>query len=162
MEQNTKRSEITKELAKRLETYCDNVPYVLPYLAKEVSFDTETSHPIRVDYVRFMPKSSMISGIEKGDFICYEIKSSVNDFHSPNGHNFIGDYNYYVMPSSVFEKIGEEIPWKIGVLIPTTQEEKETLRVVKGSKKKERNRSAAEFLFSMLRSVLRDTTNTTD
>ncbi len=27
-------------------------------------------------------------GIEKGDY-CYEVKSSVEDFHSKNGHNFL-------------------------------------------------------------------------
>lgn len=33
------------------------------------------------------------------------MKSSVEDFKSPNGHNFIADYNYYVMPADVFDAV---------------------------------------------------------
>lgn len=33
----------------------------------------------------------------------YEIKVSVNDFKSKNGHNFYGDKNYYVVSEEVWE-----------------------------------------------------------
>ena len=68
--------------------------------------------------MRFEPLNNTISGIEKGDFYCYEIKSSVEDFRSKNGHNFIGDYNYYVMPSEVYQKVSAEIPFGVGVYCP--------------------------------------------
>lgn len=29
----------------------------------------------------------------------------MEDFKSPNGHNFIADYNYYVMPADVFDAV---------------------------------------------------------
>ena len=80
------------------------------YWAREVTFDYSTEHPIRVDYMRFKPVNNTVSGIEKGDFYCYEVKSSVEDFHSKNGHNFIGEFNYYVMPEDVYEKVKNEIP----------------------------------------------------
>lgn len=98
-----KRPEITKQLSELLEKHIDphNDPRV--YWAKEVTFDYATSNTVRVDYMLFKPINNSVSGIEKGDFSCYEIKSSVDDFHSKNGHNFIGDKNYYVMPESVFE-----------------------------------------------------------
>ena len=54
----------------------------------------------------------------KGDFYCYEVKSSVEDFYSKNGHNFLGDYNYYVMPEEVYEQIKKEIPYQVGVYVP--------------------------------------------
>ena len=97
-----KRPEITKQLSELLEKHIDphNDPRV--YWAKEVTFDYATSNTVRVDYMLFKPINNSVSGIEKGDFSCYEIKSSVDDFHSKNGHNFIGDKNYYVMPESVF------------------------------------------------------------
>lgn len=38
-------------------------------------------------------------------FTVYEIKVSMSDFYSPNGHNFVGDYNYYVVPKEMYEKI---------------------------------------------------------
>ena len=58
--------------------------------------------------------SAVISGL----FYCYEVKSSVEDVHSKNGHNFLGDFNYYVMPEIVYEKVKAEIPYKVGVYVP--------------------------------------------
>ena len=57
----------------------------------------------------------MLYSIDKKIWRCYEIKISVSDFHSENGHNFIGNYNYYIMPSAVYEKVKDEIPKEIGV-----------------------------------------------
>ena len=53
--------------------------------------------------------------------LCFEIKSTVSDFKSPNGHNLVGDINYYVMPSDTFkqlEKLGllDEVPPHIGFI----------------------------------------------
>ena len=112
------RPEITKSLSMALEKYIDphNDPRI--YWAKEVTFDYATATPIRVDYMKFKPFNNTVSGIEKGDFYCYEVKSSVEDFHSKNGHNFIGDLNYYVMPEDVFHAIKNQIPYHVGVLMP--------------------------------------------
>ena len=92
----------TRQLSAMLERYID--PHGDPriYWAKEVTFDYSTNHKIRVDYMRFKPLNNTTSGIEKGDFYAYEIKSSVEDFKSLNGHNFIADYNYYVMPTDIY------------------------------------------------------------
>lgn len=48
---------------------------------------------------------------------CYEIKQSVQDFHSKNKLSFFGNKNYFVMPASLYEKVKDEIPEKIGVFI---------------------------------------------
>lgn len=48
--------------------------------------------------------------------ICFEIKISRADFKSPNGHNFIGNLNYYVMPYELFKQVESEIPEHIGVI----------------------------------------------
>lgn len=90
----SKRPEVTKELSLALERYINPKNDTRIYMAKEVTFDYATGHAIRVDYMRFKPVNNTVSGIEKGDFYCYEIKSSVEDFHSGHGLNFIGDYNY--------------------------------------------------------------------
>jgi hypothetical protein len=102
--------------------------------------------------MQFKPLNNSVSGIEKGDFYCYEIKSSVEDFHSKNGHNLIGDYNYYVMLPEVYEKVKDEIPWKAGVYVPDGQ----YLKSVKNAKRTDRTRSAAEMLLMMFRSAARD------
>ena len=126
------------------------------YWAKEVTFDYVTAHPIRVDYMRFKPRNTYTTeGIENGDFYFYEVKSSVEDFHSPNGHNFIGDFNYYVMPQEVMEKVRDEIPPHIGVYIPSSDRWR-SLESAKKAKRVERKRPTVEMLLMMFRSAARD------
>ncbi|WP_338631248.1 hypothetical protein [Clostridium baratii] len=48
-------------------------------------------------------------------FRCFEIKISKADFYSKHGHNFVGHFNYYVMPIELFEEVKEKIPKHIGV-----------------------------------------------
>ena len=112
------RPEITAMLSLSIQRHID--PHGDPriYWASEVTFDYATSKAVRVDFMKFKPVNNTVSGIEKGDFYCYEVKSSVEDFHSKNGHNFLGDYNYYVMPEDVFERVENEIPYYVGVFIP--------------------------------------------
>ena len=124
------------------------------YWAKEVTFDYATLNPIRVDYMRFKPVNNTVSGIEKGDFYCYEVKSSVADFHSKNGHNFIGDFNYYVMPPKVFELVKDEIPYDVGVYCPVAQWK--ALVSVKQARRKNRTKPMAEMLLMMYRSAARE------
>lgn len=115
------RTDITKLLSLSIQKHINpnNDPRI--YWAAEVTFDYATGNAVRVDYMKFKPVNNTVSGIEKGDFYCFEVKSSVEDFHSKNGHNFLGDFNYYVMPEEVYEKVKNEIPYKIGVYVPSGQ-----------------------------------------
>ena len=153
------RKSTTKTLSLLLEKHINPFNDQRIYTAKEVTFDYNTNHRIRVDYMRFTPINNTVSGIEKGDFYCYEIKSSVEDFHSKNGHNFIGDFNYYVMPLEVYENIKDKIPWSIGVYVPSDSIG-QYLKSVKKAKRKDRNRSALEMLLMMFRSANRDVRRT--
>lgn len=151
------RKELTAKLSYMLEQHIN--PHRDPriYYAKEVTFDYNSEHSIRVDYMWFKPVNNTVSGIEKGDFYCYEIKSSVEDFHSKHGHNFIGDFNYYVMPAEVYEKIKDELPYRVGVyVIDTAVRNREYLKSIKKAKRMDRNRSAIEMLLMMFRSANRD------
>lgn len=92
-------------------------------------------------------------------FYCYEVKSSVEDFHSKNGHNFLGDYNYYVMPEEVYEQIKKEIPYQVGVYVPDGMNyrgEWYDLKAIKKAKRKDRSRPVSEMLLMMFRSAARD------
>lgn len=62
-----------------------------------------------------------ISGIEKGIFSCYEVKSCKADFESGFGRNFIGEKNYFVMPMATYKEVMQDIPNGIGVLVPIPQ-----------------------------------------
>ena len=146
------RKEITSKLNILLEQYL-KVFDTRIYWAKEVTFDYSTAHKIRIDYMRFKPINNTISGIEKGDFYCYEVKSCVDDFFSKNGHNFIGDYNYYVMERELYEQVKSNIPYGIGVLIPNRYHSLESIRK---AKRLDRKRPIYEMLLMMFRSANRD------
>ncbi len=135
------------------------------YWAREVTFDYTTDNAKRVDFMKFKPVNNTVSGIEKGDFYCYEVKSSIEDFHSKNGHNFLGDYNYYVMPEKVYEKIKLEIPYGIGVYVPDGMDycgNWYKLKSIKKAKRKDRCRPASEMLLMMFRSAARERENKYD
>lgn len=153
--QNT-RPEITQMLSKLTKQHINPHEDTRIYWAKEVTFDYSHSAK-RVDYMRFKPLNNSVSGIEKGDFYCYEIKSSVEDFHSPNGHNFLGDFNYYVMPEDVYLVVEKEIPWIIGVYCPTP--ENTCLVCHKKAHRQDRTKPTSEMLLMMFRSAARDRNN---
>lgn len=149
-----KRTEITENLSKLTEKYLNpqNDPRI--YWAREVTFDYGTLHQIRIDYMRFKPKNNTVSGIEKGDFYCYEIKSCIADFNSKNGHNFIGDFNYYVMPRELYTQVKDKIPYNVGVLVPAN--DSYMLESIKNAKRTDRKRPIYEMLLMMFRSANRD------
>lgn len=159
------RAEVTGMLSLATQKHINprNDPRI--YWAREVTFDYAASHGIRVDYMKFKPVNNTVSGIEKGDFYCYEVKSSVEDFHSKNGHNFIGDYNYYVMPEEVFEKVKKEIPYGVGVFVPDGMHYGGgwyNLRSVKKARRQDRSRPLAEMLLMMFRSAGREVMKNAD
>ena len=146
------RPEITAKLSSLLEKHIE--PYHDPriYWSKEVTFNYATNNQVRVDYMLFKPVNNTTSGIEKGDFYCYEVKSSVEDFRSKNGHNFLGDFNYYVMPEEVLEEIRPLIPWGVGVYVPRDA----GLYCAKKARRRDRSRPVSEMLLMMWRSSRRD------
>lgn len=74
--------------------------------AREVSIDPWTTRGKRVDYMQFSPMDQMsISGIEKGIFTCYEVKSCKEDVYSGNGLNFLGEKNYIVTTMECYKDI---------------------------------------------------------
>ena len=154
------RPEITAELTEMLRQHLNPHNDTRIYIAREVTFDYYSEHTIRVDYMRFKPINNTVSGIEKGDFYCYEVKSSIEDFRSKNGHNFIGDYNYYVMPEDVFEVVKNQIPYCVGVYVPCNalglSGIVKELVSVKKAKRMDRDRPMGEMLLMMFRSAMRD------
>lgn len=144
------------------------------YWAREVSIDYGTTDVKRVDFMQFEPAGVIgISGIEKGIFTCYEVKSCKADFKSGFGKNFVGEKNYFVMPMSTYKEVIHDIPNGIGVLVPlpqnignTNNERYEEFEnptelseeipwkfwAIRHPRKQIRKRSMVELLFCMLRS----------
>ena len=146
------RKETTALLSALTERMLDPSQDQRIYWAREVSFDYRTANAVRVDYMLFKPVNNTVSGIEKGDFYCYEIKSSVEDFQSKNGHNFLGDFNYYVMPRAVYEAVKDRLPYGIGVYVPGESE----IYSIKPAKRQNRTRPVSEMLLMMFRSAARE------
>lgn len=146
------RPEITAELSTMIEKKINpnNDPRI--YWAKEVTFDYSTNYAVRVDYMKFVPVNNSVSGIEKGDCYCYEIKSSIEDFKSGHGLNFIGDYNYLVMPGELAATVSLKIPYHVGIYVPEGNE----LICAKKAKRANRARPVSEILLMMFRSANRD------
>lgn len=98
------RQNTTLFLGKLLET--DRLNKMGSHWAKEVSVDPWSANGKRVDYMQFSPGDQMsVSGIEKGIFTCYEIKSCEEDVYSGNGLNFLGEKNYIVTTMECYKDI---------------------------------------------------------
>lgn len=141
------------------------------YYASEVSIDYGTKDVRRVDFMQFVPENQIsISGIEKGIFICYEVKSCVEDYKSGHGKNFVGEKNYFVMPMETYKQLTAELLknyYYAGVMVPVPvtrdiydefedptpldSDTKWELRVINPCHPQGRKRSMSELLFCMLR-----------
>jgi hypothetical protein len=101
------RKEITRKLTDIL--ICDRL-IDRKYYAKEVTLDYGTAHPKRIDVMQFIPQGVMhVSDIEKGIFICYEVKSCKEDVYSGNGLNFYGDENYIVTTMQTYKDLQDDL-----------------------------------------------------
>ena len=101
------RKEITKLLT---DTLINTRLNDRKYYATEVTLDYGTAHPKRIDVMEFKPKGVVhVSDIEKGKFICYEIKSCKEDVYSGNGLNFFGEENYIVTTMETYKDLQDDI-----------------------------------------------------
>lgn len=100
------RAETTKFLGEILKR--DRFSGMGKYWASEVSIDAFTAKVKggRVDFMQFIPQNQYsIGGLEKGIFVCYEIKSCKADVYSGNGLNFYGEKNYIVTTMQCYKDI---------------------------------------------------------
>lgn len=72
---------------------------------------------------------------DKGNvFTFIEIKISLSDFKSVNGHNFFGNKNYYAIPIELYDKVEHLIPDYIGIYVLNENNELENWRKCKTQK----------------------------
>ncbi len=148
------RKEITSKLTKLLENHINPKQDTRIYTAKEVTLNySGHKDTVRVDYMHYKPLNNTISGLEKGDFYCYEIKSSIEDFESGHGLNFVGDYNYIVTTEEVASVIARRLPHYVGIIV---HDNWKYLYVKKKAKRYSREISTLEMLFCMFRSSNRE------
>ena len=95
------RKEITNFLNELLKK--DRLTGPGKHWSSEVSIDPFTTRGRRIDFMEFIQCS--LSGIEKGIFICYEVKSCEKDVYSGNGLNFYGEKNYIVTTIDCYKNL---------------------------------------------------------
>lgn len=111
------RSETTKFLSDLLVR--DRLTGMGKYYASEVTIDYGTKGVKRVDFLQFQPDGTVsVSGIEKGIFIAYEVKSCKEDFYSGFGRNFIAEKNYFVLPMETYKVVNADIEFPVGAICP--------------------------------------------
>lgn len=97
----------------------------------------------------------------KGIFRCFEIKVSLQDFHSAAAKTFCGHYNYFVMPQSLYKTVSDEIPNDIGVFCDVNREKWGNAASLpcfcaKRAKRRDLTVSADVLKDSLIRSLSRD------
>lgn len=105
----------------------------------------------RVDYITYNTK---------GEFRCYEIKTSMSDFKSKAKKTFLGHYNYFVMTPELYKEINEKDKWLIspGIgVITISNDSNSAFCVSKPSKKQVSYGMSGTLLESMVRSLHRET-----
>ena len=96
---------------------------------------------------------------------CFEIKTSYNDFKSSASKTFIGNYNYYLVPDTLLNKIQGEVPKEIGIYVYNTEERnwrrwEHRISCYKKSKKQELGCTQDEIYYGMIKSLYREVTKT--
>lgn len=83
---------------------------------------------------------------------CYEIKSSLQDFNSGHHITFVAHYNYYIMPTELYDKVKDKIPANIGVYLYSNN----YLNCVKRAKKQDLLVDESLLQYSLMKSLYRD------
>ncbi len=87
----------------------------------------------------------------------YELKISKSDFHSKNKATFYGNYNYYVMPKELYDKVKDEIPPEIGCYVASVSKwGMPNCYCIKKPKKQELQISSDKLMFQLMQSLSRE------
>lgn len=88
-----------------------------------------------------------------GIYRAYEIKNSVSDFYSDAKWSLIGNYNYFILNSSIYEKVKNDIPKGIGVWLVY---ENGNMECVKKPQKQELKCKPEQMMFSLMQALSRE------
>ena len=89
-----------------------------------------------------------------GTFRGYEIKRDLADFHSGCAWSWICNYNYFIMPKTLYDKVKDEIPDGIGVWV--CYEGYKTMTCVKKPKRRELLCSKEDMMKMMIQGLSRE------
>ena len=119
------------------------------YQCPEVAIPREIDnhfHRQRVDWLLYEKKNHIFRG--------FELKLTKSDFYSSAAHTFVYDYNYYVMPKSLYSKVKDDIPDFVGVW--TCIDGSNSLFCEKRPKKQKLKCSVEAMQFAMFQALSRE------
>ena len=91
-----------------------------------------------------------------GIFRAYEIKRTKEDFYSGCAWSWIGHYNYFIMPNSLYSEVKKDIPDGIGVWCVYESKMHKRMDCVKKPKKRELLCSNSDMMFSLMQGLSRE------
>lgn len=89
-----------------------------------------------------------------GIYRAYEIKRDKSDFYSGCAWSWIGNYNYFIMPHSLYCEVKNDIPDGIGVWI--IREYTKNMECVKKPKYRELLCSSNDMMFALMQGLSRE------
>lgn len=92
--------------------------------------------------------------IREATWKCYEIKVSKQDFYSPSKWTFVGDYNYFVVPETLYDVIKGDIPQGVGCY--TYDGTRNGFKIAKNARRAKTRISASQLMHDYLVSNNRD------
>lgn len=102
-------------------------------------------HRERVDFLTYETS---------GVYRAYEIKNSKKDFYSGCAWSWIGHYNYFIMPYSLYNEVKQDIPNDIGVWV--IREHCKDMECIKRPKRRELLCSPEDMMFSLMQAMSRE------
>lgn len=91
---------------------------------------------------------------------CFEIKISYEDFKSSASKTFVGNYNYYLVPDTLLNRVESVIPKNIGIYLYQTKEPQykwqKRLSCYRRAKKQELQCTQDELNYAMIKSLYRE------
>lgn len=92
---------------------------------------------------------------------CFEIKISYSDFKSTAAKTFVGNYNYYLVPDTLLDKIKDEVPTNIGIYVYNTSDKdwkswEHRISCYKKAKRQELNCTQDELYYAIIKSLYRE------
>ena len=95
----------------------------------------------------------LLSYDTSGAYRCYEIKNSVSDFYSGAKWSFVGNYNYFILNASIYEKVKKDIPQGIGVWLIY---EDGHMKCEKKPQRQELKCKPEDMMFSLMQALSRE------
>lgn len=117
-------------------------------------FEVMMPRPDGKHYMDNLERVDLLSYDTKGIWRFYELKVSKSDFHSGCKHTFLGNFNYFIMPHSLYLEVMDEIPKGIGVY--TSFENTTQLSCVKKATRQELRVNENHLMFNFMQALSRE------